>query len=186
MRRSCQFGPRSWSGSCGSCPPCETWPTDQQNGGLKAQLVIDRDTASRLGILPQAIDDTLYDAFGQRQVSTIFTQLNQYHVVLEVDPQFAQNPDSLKNIYVHAGSGVQVPLASFSHFETTNTYLAVNHQGQFPVVRFRSIWRREFRWEKRPRRSRRRKRTFTCHPASTPAFKERRRHFRTHFRRSPG
>ena len=71
--------------------------TDQQNGGgLKAQLVIDRDTASRLGILPQAIDDTLYDAFGQRQVSTIFTQLNQYHVVLEVDPQFAQNPDSLK------------------------------------------------------------------------------------------
>jgi multidrug efflux pump len=108
--------------------------TDQQNGGLKAQLVIDRDTASRLGILPQAIDDTLYDAFGQRQVSTIFTQLNQYHVVLEVDPQFAQNPDSLKNIYVHAGSGTQVPLAAFSHFETANTYLAVNHQGQFPVV----------------------------------------------------
>jgi len=108
--------------------------TDQQNGGLKADLVIDRDTASRLGILPQAIDDTLYDAFGQRQVSTIFTQLNQYHVVLEVDPQFAQNPDSLKNIYVHSGSGSQVPLASFSHFQTANTYLAVNHQGQFPVV----------------------------------------------------
>ena len=108
--------------------------TDQQNGGLKADLVIDRDTASRLGILPQAIDDTLYDAFGQRQVSTIFTQLNQYHVVLEVDPQFAQNPDSLKNIYVHSGSGTQVPLASFSRFETANTYLAVNHQGQFPVV----------------------------------------------------
>ena len=89
--------------------------TDQQNGGLKADLVIDRDTASRLGILPQAIDDTLYDAFGQRQVSTIFTQLNQYHVVLEVDPQFAQNPDSLKNIYVHSGSGAQVPAVSFSH-----------------------------------------------------------------------
>jgi multidrug efflux pump len=108
--------------------------TDQQNGGLKAELVIDRDTASRLGILPQAIDDTLYDAFGQRQVSTIFTQLNQYHVVLEVDPQFSQNPDSLKYIYVHAGNGVQVPLASFSHFQTSNTALAVNHQGQFPVV----------------------------------------------------
>ncbi|MGZ4731638.1 MAG: multidrug efflux RND transporter permease subunit [Terriglobales bacterium] len=108
--------------------------TDQQNGGLKADLVVDRDTASRLGILPQAIDDTLYDAFGQRQVSTIFTQLNQYHVVLEVDPQFAQNPDSLKNIYVHSGSGTQVPLAAFSHFQTANTYLAVNHQGQFPVV----------------------------------------------------
>ncbi len=108
--------------------------TDQQNGGLKADLVIDRDTASRLGILPQTIDDTLYDAFGQRQVSTIFTQLNQYHVVLEVDPQFAQNPDSLKNIYVHGGGTTQIPLASFSHFETTNTALAVNHQGQFPVV----------------------------------------------------
>jgi multidrug efflux pump len=108
--------------------------TDQQNGGLKADLVIDRDTASRLGILPQAIDDTLYDAFGQRQVSTIFTQLNQYHVVLEVDPQFAQNPDSLRNIYVHSGNGTQVPLAAFSHFQTANTYLAVNHQGQFPVV----------------------------------------------------
>jgi multidrug efflux pump len=108
--------------------------TDQQNGGLKAELVIDRDTASRLGILPQAIDDTLYDAFGQRQVSTIFTQLNQYHVVLEVDPQFSQNPDSLKNIYVHSNTGMQVPLASFSHFQTSNTALAVNHQGQFPVV----------------------------------------------------
>ena len=108
--------------------------TDQQNGGLKAELVIDRDTASRLGILPQAIDDALYDAFGQRQVSTIFTQLNQYHVVLEVDPQFSQNPDSLKSIYVHANSGSQVPLASFSHFQTSSTALAVNHQGQFPVV----------------------------------------------------
>ena len=108
--------------------------TDQQNGGLKAELVIDRDTASRLGILPQAIDDALYDAFGQRQVSTIFTQLNQYHVVLEVDPQFSQNPDSLKNIYVHSNTGSQVPLASFSHFQTSNTALAVNHQGQFPVV----------------------------------------------------
>jgi len=108
--------------------------SDQQTNGLKADLVIDRDTASRLGILPQAIDDTLYDAFGQRQVSTIFTQLNQYHVVLEVDPQFQQNPDSLKNIYVRSGSGAQVPLASFSHFESSNTALAINHQGQFPVV----------------------------------------------------
>src|SRR5207249_897398 len=89
---------------------------------------------SRLGILHQAIDDTLYDAFGQRQVSTIFTQLNQYHVVLEVDPQFQQNPDSLKNIYVKSSSGAQVPLSSFSHFESSNTALAINHQGQFPVV----------------------------------------------------
>jgi multidrug efflux pump len=108
--------------------------TDQQNDGLKADLVIDRDTASRLGILPQAIDSTLYDAFGQRQVSTMFTQLNQYHVVLEVDPSFRQNPDALKNIYVKSSTGTQVPLSAFSHFETKNTALAINHQGQFPVV----------------------------------------------------
>jgi len=108
--------------------------SDQQTNGLKADLVIDRDTASRLGILPQAIDDTLYDAFGQRQVSTIFTQLNQYHVVLEVNPQFQQNPDSLKSIYVKSSNGAQVPLSSFSHFESSNTALAINHQGQFPVV----------------------------------------------------
>jgi multidrug efflux pump len=107
---------------------------DQLTSGLKADLVIDRDTASRLGILPQAIDDTLYDAFGQRQVSTIFTQLNQYHVVLEADPSFQQSPDSLKNIYVHSSSGAQVPLSAFTHFQSTNALLAINHQGQFPVV----------------------------------------------------
>ncbi len=107
---------------------------DQLTAGLKADLVIDRDTASRLGILPQAIDDTLYDAFGQRQVSTIFTQLNQYHVVLEADPSFQQNPDQLKNIYVHSSTGAQVPLSAFTHFQLTNTLLAINHQGQFPVV----------------------------------------------------
>jgi multidrug efflux pump len=98
------------------------------------ELNIDRDTASRLGILPQAIDDTLYDAFGQRQVSTMFTQLNQYHVVLEVDPQFERNPDALKNIYVKSNTDMQVPLSAFSHFDTTNATLAINHQGQFPVV----------------------------------------------------
>jgi multidrug efflux pump len=107
---------------------------DQLTSGLKADLVIDRDTASRLGILPQAIDDTLYDAFGQRQVSTIFTQLNQYHVVLEADPSFQQSPDSLKNIYVHSSTGAQVPLSAFTHFQSTNALLAINHQGQFPVV----------------------------------------------------
>jgi multidrug efflux pump len=80
--------------------------SDQQNNGMQANLIIDRDTASRLGILPQAIDDTLYDAFGQRQVSTMFTQLNQYHVVLEVDPQFRVTPDALKSIYVKSSSGV--------------------------------------------------------------------------------
>jgi multidrug efflux pump len=108
--------------------------SDQQNGGLKADLVIDRDTAARFGILPQAIDDTLYDAFGQRQVSTIFTQLNQYHVVLEVGPQFHNDPGDLSHIYVKSATGQQVPLSTFSHFETSPAPLAINHQGQFPVV----------------------------------------------------
>jgi multidrug efflux pump len=108
--------------------------SDQLTAGLKADLVIDRDTASRLGILPQAIDDTLYDAFGQRQVSTIFTQLNQYHVVLEADPSFQQSPDSLRNIYVHSSTGAQVPLSAFTHFQQDSALLAINHQGQFPVV----------------------------------------------------
>jgi multidrug efflux pump len=108
--------------------------SDDQSNGLQANMQIDRDTASRLGILPQAIDDTLYDAFGQRQVSTIFTQLNQYHVVLEVDPQFQQNPESLKQLYVKSNTGVQVPLSAFTHSHVTNTPLAINHQGQFPVI----------------------------------------------------
>ena len=108
--------------------------SDQQNSGLAANLVIDRDTASRLGITPQAIDDTLYDAFGQRQVSTMFTQLNQYHVVLEVDPNLQSHPEDLKNIYVKSNTGEQVPLASFTHFEQINVPLSINHQGQFPVV----------------------------------------------------
>jgi multidrug efflux pump len=108
--------------------------SDQQNGGLKADLVIDRDTAARFGILPQNIDDTLYDAFGQRQVSTIFTQLNQYHVVLEVGPQFQDDPSDLSSIYIKSVTGQQVPLSTFSHFVTSPAPLAINHQGQFPVV----------------------------------------------------
>ena len=108
--------------------------SDQQNGGLQAMLDIDRDSASRLGIVPQLIDDTLYDAFGQRQVSTIYTQLNQYHVVLEVLPAFQENPDALKSIYVKSASGAQVPLSSFTRFVPGTTQLAVNHQGQFPAV----------------------------------------------------
>jgi multidrug efflux pump len=117
-----------------SLPELRDVASDQLTNGLKADLVIDRDTASRLGILPQAIDDTLYDAFGQRQVSTIFTQLNQYHVVLEAHPSFQQSPDSLKNIYVHSSNGTQVPLSAFTHFQPANALLAINHQGQFPVV----------------------------------------------------
>jgi multidrug efflux pump len=108
--------------------------SDQQLNGLGAHLVIDRDTAARLGITPQNIDDTLDDAFGQRQVSTIFTQLNQYHVVLEVAPGYQTNPASLDNIYVKSSNGTQVPLSAFTHFEAIQTPLAMNHQGQFPVV----------------------------------------------------
>ncbi|MGB9334477.1 MAG: multidrug efflux RND transporter permease subunit [Candidatus Acidiferrales bacterium] len=108
--------------------------TDQQNRGLEADLVVDRDTASRLGLTPQAIDDTLYDAFGQRQVSTIFTQLNQYHVVLEVAPDFRTDPDDLKSLYVKSLTGIQVPLSSFTHYEPQTASLALNHQGQFPAV----------------------------------------------------
>jgi multidrug efflux pump len=108
--------------------------SDQQNGGLEVALTIDRDTAARLGITPQAIDDTLYDAFGQRQVSTIFTQLNQYHVVLEVKPSFQQSPDALKDLYVRSASGAQVPLAAIAQFASKTAPLAVNHQGQFPAV----------------------------------------------------
>jgi len=108
--------------------------SDQQNRGLDAHLVIDRDTASRLGVTPQNIDDTLDDAFGQRQVSTIFTQLNQYHVVLEVQPNFAKNPDALNNIYVASSQGTQVPLSAFTHLETQATSLAINHESQFPEV----------------------------------------------------
>jgi multidrug efflux pump len=108
--------------------------SDLQNRGLQATLTIDRDAASRLGILPQLIDDTLYDAFGQRQVSTIFSQLNQYHVVLEVAPAFQQNPDALKSIYVKSSTGAQVPLSAITRFTPSTTPLAVNHQGFFPAV----------------------------------------------------
>ncbi|MBZ5728255.1 MAG: multidrug efflux RND transporter permease subunit [Acidobacteriia bacterium] len=108
--------------------------SDQQSGGLKETVVIDRDTAARFGITPQQIDDALYDAFGQRQVSTIFTQLNQYKVVLEVAPSFQRNPDSLKDIYVHSVANTQVPLSELARFETVDTALVIDHQGQFPVV----------------------------------------------------
>ncbi len=108
--------------------------TDQQTQGLQAGLVIDRRTASRLGISSQNIDDTLYDAFGQRFVSTMFTPLNQYHVVLEVNPQFWQNPDSLKYIFVRGAKGTEVPLSALTHYESKTTPLQVNHQGQFPAV----------------------------------------------------
>ena len=110
--------------------------TDQQNSGLQASLVYDRLTASRLGITPEMIDAILNDAFGQRQVSTMFTQLNQYHVVLEVEPRFWQSPEGLKDIYLRAPAGgvVAVPLSAITHYEPTTAPISVNHQGQFPSV----------------------------------------------------
>jgi multidrug efflux pump len=108
--------------------------SDQQTRGLQASLVIDRDTASRLGVSPRDIDNTLYDAFGQRQVSTIFTELNQYHVVMEIDSAFRESTDGIRDLYVKPAKGIQVPLSAFTHYETKNTALAVNHQGQFPAV----------------------------------------------------
>jgi len=108
--------------------------SDQQNSGLQASLVYDRETAARMGITPQMIDATLYDAFGQRQVSTMYSQLNQYHVVMEVEPRFWQSPEGLNEIYLHPTAGGIVPLSAIAHYEPATAPLAVNHQGQFPAV----------------------------------------------------
>ena len=115
-------------------PQLQDVATDQQTGAAQTTLVIDRVTASRLGITPLAIDQTLYDAFGQRQISTLFTQSNQYHVILEALPNFQSNPAKLQDIYVRAANGTSVPLSTFSHFESGTAPLSVNRQGQFPVV----------------------------------------------------
>jgi len=110
--------------------------SDKQNKGLQTNLIIDRSTASRLGVTPQAIDSTLYDAFGQRQVSTTYKELNQYHVVMELAPQYWQRADTLKDIYVASSNGNLVPLGAFSHYEPTTTSLSVAHQGQFPAITY--------------------------------------------------
>jgi multidrug efflux pump len=115
----------------GQVPELVDVNTDQEDKGLQTSLVIDRDTAAKLGVTPRMIDATLNDAFGQRQVSTIYNPLNQYRVVMEAAPQFWQSPETLKNVYVSAPGGAQVPLAAFSRYEPTNTALGVNHQGQF-------------------------------------------------------
>jgi multidrug efflux pump len=108
--------------------------SDQEDGGLQASLTIDRSTTSRLGITPQLVDDTLYDAFGQRQVSTIFTQLNQYRVVLEVKPEFQQHPRGLQDIYLRGAGGGTVPLSAVTQLAETRAPLVVGHQAQFPAV----------------------------------------------------
>ena len=108
--------------------------TDQQNSGLQSMLTYDRATASRLGITPEMIDNSLYEAFGQAQVSTMYTNINQYHVVLEVEPKFWQSPVSLDDVYLRAAQGRVIPLSAIAHYETRTAPLSVNHQGQFPSV----------------------------------------------------
>ena len=117
-----------------SLPELRDVNTDQQDKGLQASVIIDRDTAARLGVDAANIDNALYDAFGQRQVSIMYRQLNQYHVVMEVAPGFSRSPEALQNIYVRANNGTAVPLSSFAHFGPSNTALAVNHQGQYPAA----------------------------------------------------
>src|SRR5580692_2637886 len=107
--------------------------SDQQDNGQQLHLSIDRDTASRLGVTPQLIDDTLYDAFGQRQISIMFTQLNQYRVVLEVEPSFSARPEDLKDIYIQTAGG-HAPLSAFTQTKKSAIPIAINHQGQFPVL----------------------------------------------------
>jgi len=108
--------------------------TDQQNSGLRAMLTYDRATASRLGITPQMLDNSLYEGFGQAQVSTMYTAINQYHVVLEVEPKFWDSPVNLSDVYIRASQGKVVPLSAVAHYEPSTAPLAVNHQGQYPSV----------------------------------------------------
>ena len=115
-------------------PELKDVSSDQQTGGLQASVVIDRAAAARLGVSPMAIDNTLYDAFGQRQVSTIYQRYNQHHVILELDPAFQMDPSALKLIHVKSSTGQQIPLASVAQFRPVNANLSVNHQGQFPAV----------------------------------------------------
>jgi hydrophobic/amphiphilic exporter-1 (mainly G- bacteria), HAE1 family len=115
-------------------PQLKDVSSDQQTRGLQTMVVIDRDAAARLGVSPVAIDNTLYDAFGQRQVSTMYRQYNQFHVILEVEPKYLLDPSSLNQIYVRSTNGFLVPLTALAKFKPSNTFLSVNHQGQFPAV----------------------------------------------------
>src|SRR6185312_16782030 len=117
-----------------SIPQLRDVNSDQQTHGLQASLVIDRDAASRLGVSMQAIDATLNDAFGQRQVSNIYEGINQYHVILTVDPAIQGDPNTLKEIYVASGGGKLVPLSALAHYGPGQLSLAVNHQGQGPAI----------------------------------------------------
>jgi multidrug efflux pump len=127
------FGPRMLKALRG-IPIIADVNTDQQNNGLESVVQYDRRTAARFGISPQLLDNTLYDAFGQRQVSTMYTALNQYHVVMEAAPVFWQSPTILKELYVRSPSGPEVPLSAVAQYAPTTAPLAVNHQGLFPAV----------------------------------------------------
>jgi len=127
------YGPRMLR-AMRSIPEIVDANTDQQNNGLESVVQFDRRTASRFGISPQLIDNTLYDAFGQRQVSTMYTPLNQYHVVMEVAPEFQQDPHVLGDLYVRSPGGREVPLSAFTEYLPTTGPLQVNHQGLFPSV----------------------------------------------------
>ena len=108
--------------------------TDREQGGLQANVVIDRTAASRLGVKVQDIDNALNNSFSQRQISTIFTQRNQYRVILEVDPQHQRDPSDIDHVYVAGAGGTQVPLSAVARLTKSNTPLSVNHQGQYPAV----------------------------------------------------
>jgi multidrug efflux pump len=129
---------RSWSprilAKLRTLPELRDANSDQQDHGLEERVEIDRTTASRLGVTPQQVDAVLGDSFGQRQVSVMYRQLNQYHVVMEVDPHFQNGADALTSTYVHSSNGSEVPLTAFAHFAPSNTPLQVNHQGVFPAV----------------------------------------------------
>jgi len=115
-------------------PELEDVATDQQNDGRQAALTIDRPTASRLGLTTQNIDDTLYDGFGQRQVSTLFTQLNQYHVILEVDPKFRVSPANLDDVYLQSATGSSIPLSTIVQVAEVKAPTLLTHMGQFPAT----------------------------------------------------
>ena len=144
-----EWVPRFHRQSFRSLPSCATWPATSRTAACRPTLVIDRNTASRFGITPQMIDDTLYDAFGQRQISIMFTQLNQYHVVLELKPELQRSPEELKNIYIRSQQGGEVPLSAFTTFKPGTSPLVVNHQGQFPVVTVSFNLAPARRWETR-------------------------------------
>ena len=149
-RRARRVGAAARGAAARRSPSSRDVASDQQSRGLQASLVIDRDTASRLGVLPQAIDDTLYDAFGQRQVSTIFTQLNQYRVILEVAPRFQQDPDALKSIYVHVERAARRCRSPRSRGSSRRPRRSPSTtRASSPRSRSRSTWRPASRWARR-------------------------------------